>query len=123
MNPGINAIVEFYDDAESAVADTRLFNGVPLRRKDGRATEAGRLQELGSRLFKGVRSQTESYFFRRARNAGLRIVGRTAIPEWGTSGMSESAVHGIIGNPWNVGRSPGGSGDHRSLGHERMRRK
>ncbi|WP_028004728.1 amidase, partial [Sinorhizobium meliloti] len=50
-----------------------------------------------------------SYFFRRARGAGLRTLGRTTTPELGTSGMSETILNGITGNPWNLERSAGGS--------------
>ncbi|WP_426411753.1 amidase [Bradyrhizobium ganzhouense] len=110
VNPGINAIIEFYEDAEDVTAaQGGLFHGVPFLRKDIGATEAGRLQECGSRLFKGCRPQIESYFFRRAREAGLRTVGRTTLPEFGTSGMSESIANGITYNPWSVERSAGGS--------------
>ncbi|WOS66900.1 amidase [Sinorhizobium fredii] len=110
INPRINAVIEFYEDAETvAGADAGPFHGVPFLRKDTGATEAGRLQERGSRLFKGCRSDTDSYFFRRARGAGLRTLGRTTTPELGTSGMSETILNGITGNPWNLERSAGGS--------------
>ncbi|MDA9431814.1 amidase [Bradyrhizobium sp. CCBAU 51627] len=110
VNPRINGVIEFYEDAEAVVgADGGLFHGVPFLRKDIGATEAGRLQEQGSRLFKGYRPQTDSYFFCRARDAGLRTIGRTACPELGTSGMSQSILNGITGNPWNLERSAGGS--------------
>lgn len=110
VNSSINAVIEFYDDAEIvAGADEGVFHGVPFLRKDIWATEAGRLQEQGSRLFKGYRPKIDSYFFRRARNAGLRTLGRTTTPEFGTSGMSESILNGITGNPWNLERSAGGS--------------
>lgn len=110
VNPQINAVVEFYEDAETvAGADGGLFHGVPFLRKDIGATEAGRLQEKGSRLFKGNRPDTDSYFFRRAREAGLRTIGRTTCPELGASGMSQSILCGITGNPWNLERSAGGS--------------
>ncbi|WP_253075376.1 amidase family protein [Bradyrhizobium sp. 157] len=106
----INAIIEFYEDAETLVAvNGGAFHGVPFLRKDLGAPEAGRLQECGSRLFKGHRPQTDSYFIRRARESGLRIVGRTTVPEFGMSGMSESIIHGITGNPWNLERSARGS--------------
>ncbi|MBA1145220.1 amidase [Mesorhizobium neociceri] len=110
INPLINAVIEFYEDAETvAGADAGSFNGVPFLRKDTGATEAGRLQEHGSRLFKGCRSDTDSYFFRRAREAGLRTVGRTTIPELASTVMTESIVNGITGNPWDLKRSAGGS--------------
>ncbi|TIL34707.1 amidase [Mesorhizobium sp.] len=110
VNPRINAVIEFYEDAETvAGADAGIFKGVPFLRKDIGSTEAGRLQEKGSRLFKGYRPNTDSYFFRRARDAGLRTVGRTTTPEFGMSGMTESILHGITGNPWDLDRSAGGS--------------
>ncbi|WP_404655292.1 amidase family protein [Bradyrhizobium sp. USDA 336] len=51
--------------------------------------------------------------------AGLRsfrIVGRTTLPGFGTSGMSESILHGITGNPWNLERSARGSSSGAALG-------
>ncbi|MER8492568.1 amidase family protein [Mesorhizobium australicum] len=85
--------------------------GLPWRafRKDIGATEAGRLQEKGSRLFKGFRPQTDSYFYRRARAAGLRCLGRTTTPELGSTVVTESILNGITGNPWDLERSAGGS--------------
>ncbi|NIA70433.1 amidase [Pelagibius litoralis] len=110
VNPRINAIIEFYEDAETvAGADAGLFNGVPFLRKDLGGTEAGRLQEGGSRLFKGRRTKTDSYFYRRAREGGLRTLGRTTTPEFGISGFSESMLNGVTGNPWDLKLSAGGS--------------
>ncbi|MER8970778.1 amidase family protein [Mesorhizobium sp. M0808] len=110
VNPRINAVIEFYEDAETvAGADAGLFNGVPFLRKDLGAAEAGRLQERGSRLFKGFRSEVDGNFYRRARAGGLRTLGRTTTPELGVSGMSETILNGITGNPWDLQRTTGGS--------------
>lgn len=110
VNPRINAVIEFYEDAETvAGADGGVFHGVPFLRKDIGFAEAGRLQEQGSRLFKGYRPETDSYFFRSAREGGLRTLGRTTTPEFGTSGFTESILNGITCNPWNLERSAGGS--------------
>ncbi|MES0139496.1 amidase [Mesorhizobium sp. M0016] len=110
VNPHINAVVEFYEDAETvAGANGGILHGVPFLRKDIGAAEAGRLQEKGSRLFKGHRSNTDSYFFRRARRAGLRTVGRTTTSELGSTIMTESILNGITRNPWDLERSAGGS--------------
>lgn len=110
VNPSLNAIIEFYEDAETVSgADGGLFHGVPFLRKDIGETEAGRLQECGSRLFAGCRPETDSYYFRRARESGLRTIGRTTTPELGITGLSESILNGITGNPWNLERSAGGS--------------
>ncbi|MBT1158633.1 amidase [Aminobacter anthyllidis] len=110
INPRINAVIEFYEDAETvAGADSGLFNSVPFFRKDIGPSEAGRLQEKGSRLFKGYRPNTDSFFFRRARDAGLRTMGRTATPELASCTMTQSILNGITSNPWDVERSAGGS--------------
>ncbi|RWH89047.1 MAG: amidase, partial [Mesorhizobium sp.] len=112
VNPRINAVIEFYEDAEAvavAGANEGIFHGVPFLRKDIGEAEAGRLQEQGSRLFKGYRPETESYYFRHARDAGLRTIGRTTCPELGNSCMSETILNGITGNPWNLERTAGGS--------------
>lgn len=112
INPTINAVVEFYEDAESVPgSDTGAFAGVPFLRKDIGASEAGRLQEQGRRLFQGYRSTVESYFMQRARAGGLRIVGRSTTPEFGVGmgRMSESLACGVTRNPWQLDRTSGGS--------------
>ncbi|MEI9426190.1 amidase [Mesorhizobium sp. Cs1299R1N3] len=110
VNPRVNAVIEFYEDAETVVgADGGLFHGVPFLRKDIGGTEAGRLQEKGSRLFKGHRSNIDSFFFRRAQAGGLRCLGRTTTSELGSSPMSQSILNGITGNPWDLDRTAGGS--------------
>ena len=62
-------------------------------RKDAGATEAGRLMELGSRLFQGYRPTENSYYIERAWAQGIRIVGRGAVSELATSGFTESIVN------------------------------
>ncbi|MER9690203.1 amidase [Mesorhizobium sp. M0139] len=110
VNPHINAVIEFYEDAETVQgANGGIFHGVPFLRKDSGASEAGRLQENGSRLFKGLRPDIDSYFFRRAREAGLRTLGRTTTPEFGSTIMTESILNGITRNPWDLRCSAGGS--------------
>lgn len=110
INPTINAVVEFYEDAESVPCSAAgPFSGVPFLRKDVGPTEAGRLQERGSRLFQGYRPNVESYYIERARAGGLRIVGRTTTTELGVSGLSETVSCGITRNPWNLDRTAGGS--------------
>lgn len=109
INPIINAVVEFYDDAESVSGSgTGPFAGVPFLRKDLDTSEAGRIKECGSRLFVGYRPTVDSYFIQRARAAGLRVLGRTTTPELGI-GSSESALCGVTRNPWDLDRTSGGS--------------
>lgn len=110
VNPKINAVVEFYPDADkaSSIADG-AFAGVPFLRKDIGATEAGRLQECGSRLLKGNLCFIDSHYTRRAKASGLRIVGRSAVPEFAFAGFTETLLEGVTRNPWGLGQSAGGS--------------
>src|SRR5436305_169250 len=45
----------------------------------------------------------------RLRAAGAIIIGKTATSEFGYRGYTRSLVHGNTKNPWNLGRTPGGS--------------
>lgn len=109
VNPALNAVIEFYDDAETLPVGAGPLSGVPFLRKDIGATEAGRLQECGSRLLRGNRPDHDGHFIRRARTAGLTIIGRSAVPELAFSGFTETLAHGITRNPWSPDRTAGGS--------------
>lgn len=110
VDPEINAVVEFYADAETVKGSREgTFVGVPFLRKDIGSTEAGRLQECGSRLMKGNVATEDSYYTTRAKGAGLRYIGRSAVPEFAFAGFTETLLEGITRNPWNLDRSAGGS--------------
>ena len=113
INPMINAVIEIYDDALD-IADRAMnhpgpFSGVPFLRKDLGAAQAGRLQEMGSRLFKGYVPDHDSYLTTRFTEAGLVTIGRSTVPELGISGQTETILQGITRNPWNLDRMAGGS--------------
>jgi amidase len=113
INPLINAVIEVYDDAldiaGQAMNHQGPFSGVPFLRKDLGATQAGRLQEMGSRLFKGYVPDHDSYLMTRFTEAGLVTIGRSTVPELGISGQTETILQGITRNPWDLDRMAGGS--------------
>lgn len=45
----------------------------------------------------------------RLREHGAVLVGKTATPEFGHKGVTDSPVSGITRNPWNLDKTPGGS--------------
>ena len=87
INPQINSVIEVYDDAleiaKGASSVEGPFAGVPFLRKDLGATEGGRLQEWGSRLFKGYMPDKDSFMMTRFKKAGLATLGRSTVPELG----------------------------------------
>jgi amidase len=113
INPLINAVIEVYDDRVEK-ADQLLFAGkplagVPFLLKDLGATEAGKLQERGSRLAKGCISETDSYLTDRVKETGTIILGRTTTPEFGFAATTESILTGATLNPWDLNLIAGGS--------------
>jgi amidase len=113
VNPQINAVVETYTERvhspDEEELTTGVFAGVPLMLKDFGASEAGKRQEMGSRLCKGFVADQDSTLITRFKKAGLRILGRTACPEFAFSTATESLLNGITCNPWNLERGTGGS--------------
>jgi len=113
VNPQINSVIEVYEDvleiANAALNGKGPFAGVPFLRKDLGATEGGRLQEWGSRLFKGYVPDKDSFLMTRFKKAGLVTLGRSTVPELGISGQTETILQGITRNPWNPDRMAGGS--------------
>ncbi len=113
INPKINAIIETYEDrvekAGKLPAPDSLFSGVPIFLKDLGATEAGKRQEMGSRLAKGYVAATDSYLTIRFKEAGTIILGRAATPELGFAATTESVLTGATRNPWDLKLIAGGS--------------
>lgn len=113
VNPKLNAVIEVYadliDDPGRAESQEGPYAGVPFLRKDLGAAEGGRLQELGSRLAQGFVPDRDSYLTQRFKQAGLMILGRSAIPEFALSSSTETVVNGETHNPWDLGLMAGGS--------------
>jgi amidase len=109
IDPQINAVVEWYDDPTPCTTLAGPLAGVPFLRKDYGSAEAGRLVEMGSRLAAGNRAATTGVFIERLQQAGVQILGRSAVPEFIAAGSTESTVNGITRNPLNQEYSAGGS--------------
>jgi amidase len=82
---------------------------VPFLLKDIMGLMEGQPISYGSRLLHGFRSPVDSAYVRRARAAGLVLLGRTNAPEFGLLAVTEGELHGPCHNPWNPAYTPGGS--------------
>ncbi|MBI5504031.1 MAG: amidase [Deltaproteobacteria bacterium] len=113
LNPQLNAIVELFEDrcsgGDPQADPAGVFGGVPYFLKDLGAAEEGRRCEMGSRMLRGYVADKTSSLVKRFKQAGLVNLGRTTTPEAGFAGTTESVATGKTRNPWNLGRSPGGS--------------
>ena len=54
-------------------------------------------------------AERDSEIVTRLREAGAVILGKTNLPELAIHGFTETQRHGITRNPWDTGRTPGGS--------------
>ena len=113
LNPSINAVIEIYDNrvenADRLARPDQPFSGTPIFLKDLGAGEAGKLQEMGSRLAQGYIAETDAYLTTRFKDAGAIIVGRTTTPEFGFAATTESILTGATRNPWDLKLIAGGS--------------
>ncbi|ACY12729.1 amidase [Haliangium ochraceum] len=117
VDPQLNAVVHrFFDrarQAAQAAAQAPLpkgpLAGVPVLAKDLLFLLEGLPMSAGSHAVHGFVAPRDSTLARRYRDAGMLILGRTNTPELGLSPVTEPALFGPTANPWDLGRSPGGS--------------
>ena len=112
-NPTLNAVVHaaFEEARRTAAGDLPdgPFRGVPFLIKDLGAQVAGWPRSSGSRFVKSVVDTRDSELVRRYREAGVVLLGKTNTPEFGITGVTESALLGPCRNPWNPDHVSGGS--------------
>ena len=118
FNPRLNAIVtQDYDNARSTAkrADSERDSGVnapllglPLTIKDC-IDVAGLPGTAGVEAFADRVPDADSRLAIRVREAGGVIMGKTNIPPFAADWQSSNPVFGRTNNPWNLGRTPGGS--------------
>jgi len=112
-NPEINAVIATCFDAalDSArnVDRDAPFGGVPFVVKDCRVRLAGVPETWGSKLMAGHVPDEDSELAKRYRAAGFVILGVTNMPEMGKMATTEPAAYGPTHNPYDLGKSSGGS--------------
>ena len=117
FNPMINAVVTLndrvLDDAravEQAVANGEIgpLAGLPVGIKDVTPV-AGLRTTYGSPLYKDNIPNEDALVVRRLRAAGAVILGKTNCPEFAAGGNTFNEVFGPTRNPWDPGKSAGGS--------------
>jgi amidase len=113
LNPQLNAVVhKMYDIGREAAADELPdgpFKGVPFLLKNLLAAYAGAPLSNGSRFYKDYVPNHDSELVKRYKTAGLITLGRTNSPEFGIAPFTEPELFGPANNPWDLGRTTGGS--------------
>lgn len=118
-NPTLNAIVTRDEEAarhraaeaDAAIARGRIWgplHGVPITVKDAYET-IGMRTTASHKPLSGHVPSSDAAVVARLRAAGAIIWGKTNMPELAMDFQSQSPIFGRANNPFDVGRTPGGS--------------
>lgn len=119
LEPTVNAFVTVTAEparaaARAAEAAVRAggplgpLHGVPFSVKDLILT-AGVRTTMGSAIFQDWVPEEDAVPVRRLREAGAILIGKTTTPEFGHKALTDSPLFGVTRNPWDLGRTCGGS--------------
>jgi amidase len=110
VEPAIHATVGDLLEPAFEASESGPFAGVPFALKDNAPHLEGQVVQVGSRWAgDGIRCPADTYLGARIRAAGLRVIARTRSPEFAFNASTEPVAHGPTCNPWDLGRSVGGS--------------
>jgi amidase len=112
-NPKLNAVIHAMYDIGRKAAKGKLpegpFTGVPFLLKDLLDAFAGVPLTSGCRAYRNFIPERDSELVARYRKAGLVVIGKTNLPEFGLVAYTEPDLFGACRNPWDLERTPGGS--------------
>ena len=119
VNPRINALTIIDTEAALAAAresEARWRRGEPLSALDGVPVSVKELvrakgwpHSMASRLTDKTPASDDAPAVARLREAGAVVYAQNTSPEYGFKGVTDSPLHGITRNPWNLALTPGGS--------------
>ena len=120
LNPQLNAFCLVDADAalqQARESEARWQRGAPIGPLDGVPTSIKDLiltrgwpTRRGSRTVDANQPwDVDAPATARLREAGAVLLGKTATPEFGCKGETNSPLTGITRNPWDLSRTPGGS--------------
>ena len=84
------------------------LDGVPLTLKENIATR-GDPTPLGTRATRPLAAPDDAPPAARLRESGCILLCKTTMPDYGMLSSSVSSLHPLTRNPWNLGKTPGGS--------------
>jgi amidase len=118
INAKINAVVvRDFDRARAAAVtadaaldrgERRPLLGLPMTVKE-QFNVAGLPTTWGMPQFRDWRPDADALVVQRLKAAGAVIIGKTNVPARLSDWQSYNDVYGTTNNPWNLGRTPGGS--------------
>ena len=115
----VRAFVLTFDDEARARADAAdaarkrgeswgLLHGLPVTIKEN-IDIAGTDSTMGLKNRRNQPAKTDAVTVKLLKDAGAIVLGKTNVPQLLLAQETENPIWGITHNPWNLGRSPGGS--------------
>ena len=118
-NPTVNAFLSV--NGEGALAEAARIDadraagkpvgplaGLPVAVKDVLCT-TDQPTTCASKMLQGFRPPYDADVVRRLREADAVLVGKTNMDEFAMGGSNENSAYGLVRNPWDLDRAPGGS--------------
>jgi len=99
-------------DAAIAAGTAGALTGVPLAHKDVFVTDFARTglpTTAGSKMLQGYASPFDATIVARLAAAGTVTLGKLNCDEFAMGSANENSAYGVVKNPWNTARVPGGS--------------
>ncbi|MGE5136041.1 MAG: amidase [Gemmatimonadota bacterium] len=113
VNPQLDAVIRTrFGRAREEAAGTLPdgpFRGVPILLKDLGCFVADEASSFGLGPLRELAWPVTSYLAEQFRAAGFVVLGRTNVPEFGTTVTTEARSFPPARNPWHTGHSTGGS--------------
>lgn len=108
LNPDALALADRLDSERIASGPRGPLHGIPVLAKDNFETR-GMPTTAGSVLLKGFMPDHEGFQITRLKEAGAIILGKTNMHEFAYGITSQGSAFGMVKNPYDPGRNPGGS--------------